>query len=117
MTDEDLFFTHTVVGQALSVELGHPLDGKTMQTQGLEVGLASGDFSLSRGWKEWCLIQGAYPYAGLPRRRPGHFRRQLERHALVLAVVGLLMSVTSAGLWAALVWFPDLLTLPLQLHT
>lgn len=117
MTDEDLFFTHTVVGQALSVELGRPLDSKTMQTQGLEAGLASGDCSLSRGWKEWCLIQGAYPYAGLPRRRPGHFRRQLERHALVLAVVGLLMVVPTAGLWAALVWFPDWLTLPLQLRT
>lgn len=117
MTDADLFFTHTVVGQALSVELGRPLDSKTMQTQGLEANLASSNFSLSSGWKEWCLIQGAYPYAGLPRRRPGRFRRDLERHALVLAVVGLLMSVTSAGLWAALVWFPDLLTLPLQLHT
>lgn len=115
MTDEDIFFTHTVVGQAMSIEMGRPMDRKNaqahVQASGSQVGFVDGHFSLSQAWKEWCLIQGAYPYAGLPRRRPGRFRRRLERHALILASVGLLMLLLATGLLVVLIWFPDLLAL------
>ena len=115
MTDEDIFFTHTVVGQAMSIEMGRPMDKKSAhahtQPSGSQVGFVGGHFSLPQVWKEWCLIQGAYPYAGLPRRRPGRFRRWLERHALLLASVGLLMLLSATGLLVALIWFPDLLAL------
>lgn len=112
MTEEDIFFTHTVVGQALSVEMGRPLDRQRAETypSGLQTSLASGSFSLPQVWKEWCLIQGAYPYAGLPRRRPGRFRRWLERHALILAAVGVLMLLFTTSLLVGLIWFPDLLS-------
>lgn len=113
MTDEDIFFTHTVVGHAMSIEMGRPMDRKSanaqIQAPGSQAGFAGGHFSLPQVWKEWCLIQGAYPYAGLPRRRPGRYRRWLERHALILASVGVLMLLSATGLLAVLIWFPDLL--------
>lgn len=115
MTDEDIFFTHTVVGQAMSIEMGRPMDRKSAHAQtqspGSQAGFVGSHFSLPQVWKDWCLIQGAYPYAGLPRRRPGRFRRWLERHALILALAGLLMLVLTIGLLVALIWFPDLLAL------
>lgn len=116
MTDEDIFFTHTVVGQAMSVEMGRPMELKSVHTQaqipGLQASLVSHHMALPQVWKEWCLIQGAYPYVGLPRRRPGRLRRWLERHALILALVGLLMMLSATGLLVTQIWFPDLLTLP-----
>lgn len=121
MTDEDIFFTHTIVGHALSIELGRPLDRKLVNAQtsqpGLQTNLTDGVFSLSQVWKDWCLIQGAYPYAGRPRRRPGSLRRLLERHALVIAVVGLITMICTTGLLAALVFFPNLLALSSLLPT
>ena len=119
MTDEDIFFTHTIVGQAMSVEMGRPLDRRSVhapdQKAGLQASFVDGRASLPQVWTDWCLIQGAYPYAGLPRRRPGRFRRWLERHALVLAAVGVLTLLSGTGLLIVLIWFPDFLTwLPLM---
>ena len=114
MTDEDIFFTHTVVAQAMSIEMGRPMDRKSAVAESPEsqIGFVGGHLSLPQVWKEWCLIQGAYPYAGLPRRRPGHIRRWLERHALILASISLLMLLLTAGFVVALIWFPDRLALP-----
>lgn len=113
MTEEDIFFTHTVVGQAMSIEMGRPMDRKTDhgQSAGLHASLVGGHFSLPQVWKEWCLIQGAYPYAGLPRRRPGRFRRWLERYALILASVSMIMLLVTTSLLVAAIWFPDILNL------
>lgn len=114
MTDEDIFFTHTVVGQAMSVEMGRRMDLRRMSEQleplGLQVSLKDSLFTLPTAWKDWCIIQGAYPYAGLPRRRPGHLRRWLERHALLIAAFGMLMLVSAITLFTLMVWLPKFLT-------
>ena len=122
MTDEDIFFTHTVVGQAMSVEMGRPIDRTStyeeVESMGLQVSLTDGRISLPRIWKDWCLFHGAYPYVGLPRRRPGHWRRWLERHALVLGTSGLLTLISAIMLMMLLIWSPgflDLLQIPTKL--
>jgi len=113
MTEVDIFFTHTIVGQAMSIEMGRPMDRTSAQGEstGLQAGLFSGHFSLPQVWKEWCLILGAYPYAGLPRRRPGRFRRWLERHALLLAAGGMIMLLSTTTLLVVVIWFPNMLSL------
>ena len=111
MTDEDIFFTHTVVGQAMSIEMGSSMNRKSANAQiqltGSQAGFVGGLFLLPQIWKDWCLIQGAYPYAGLPRRRPGRVRRWLERYALIWAVAGLLMLLCNICLLSAVVLFTD----------
>jgi hypothetical protein len=61
--------------------------------------------SLDHAWKDWILVQGAYPYVGLPRRAPGALRRKIERHALLIGALGLVLclgaviaAVTTLGL-------------------
>jgi hypothetical protein len=97
MTDEDLFFTHTIVGSALSLHLGSASEPSARQSVGLQVNMRNASTSLDRAWKDWVLIQGAYPYAGLPRRKPGALRRWIERHALLIGVVGLLVTLGALG--------------------
>jgi hypothetical protein len=91
MTEEDMFFTHTIVGSALSLPLGNvPIHATPAQT-GLQVNMQHAGTSIDQVWKDWVLIQGAYPYVGRPRLAPGALRRGLERYALLIAVVGLLL--------------------------
>lgn len=111
MTDQDIFFTHTVVGQAMSIELGRRISRKDLRRQGtlqaLAANMETATFDLPQIWTDWCLIQGAYPYTGLPRRRPGVIGRWLARHALILAVVGLVMVLMSLSAAALMVWMPQ----------
>lgn len=89
MTEEDLFFTHTIVGSALSLPLGRiPTHAAAVQA-GLQVNMRNASTSLDQVWKDWILLQCAYPYAGRHRRAPGAMRRGLERHALLIACFGL----------------------------
>jgi hypothetical protein len=97
MTDEDLFFTHTIVGPALSLHLGSIQAPSAHQGAGLQVNMRNASTSLDRVWKDWILIQGAYPYAGLPRRKPGALRRWIERHALLIGAMGLLAGLGALG--------------------
>lgn len=123
MSDEEIFFTHTIVGQPLSVELGRPLqlsrDRSSTASSPSPLAVKVADVGLSVGhiWREWCLIQGAYPYPGRPRRRPGALRRFLERHALLLSLAALVMMAVTAGFMALLMGWPSalrtLLSLPL----
>lgn len=111
MTDQDLFFTHTVVGQARSVPLGRRLtrqEGTSAPeaSLGLHADMVNSKFDLPQAWQDWCLIQGTYPYAGLPRRSPGKTRRWLERHALVLAAVSVLVMCVGLVFIALAIWFP-----------
>jgi hypothetical protein len=98
MAPEDMFFTHTIVGSALSIPLGEAPHRHDSSVQGLHVHMRNGGTSLTRVWRDWLVIQGAYPYPGRPRRRPGDTRRWVERHALLIAVLGLFALLASAAL-------------------
>ena len=108
MTDQDIFFTHTIVGQPMSVELGKPLV-RTPQTaksgqSGLMADLGHNRFWLDGAWKEWCLVTRAFPPASAPRRRPGATRRWLERHALRLAIAALLLMGSACAMVTIAFW-------------
>jgi hypothetical protein len=95
MTDEDMFFTNTIVGSALSLPLGNIPTAQTQYTDGIQIGMLSGRRSLAKSWLDWLEIQGSYPYIGQPRRRPGALRRWLERNALFIAMAGLCLLVAA----------------------
>jgi hypothetical protein len=95
MTEEDKFFTHTIVGPALSVHLGYAAAVPERPGTGLQVDLRNAGASLDSVWKDWIVVQGAYPYVGLPRSAPGALRRKIERHALLIAALGLVLSAAA----------------------
>jgi hypothetical protein len=98
MTDEDMFFTNTIVGSALSLPLGNIPPKQTRYDDGLQIGMLSGRRSLGTSWLDWLLIQGSYPYIGHPRRRPGALRRWIERYALLIGITGFLMVLAAVAL-------------------
>lgn len=85
-----MFFTHTIVGSALSVPLGNGFTRATSGQSGLQVNMRNASTSIDEVWKDWVLLQGAYPYVGRPRRAQGSVRRSLERHALLIASLAVL---------------------------
>jgi hypothetical protein len=59
---------------------------------------------LSPIWQEWVVLSHACDPVGQPRVRPGRLRRVLERHALWIALLGLLALLASAAFWGAMRW-------------
>ncbi len=106
MDETDAFFTHSIVGAPFSVLLGRRQGIAPASTQGLEVSLARGNVGLSEGWRSWVVLDHLDTPAGTPRRRPKRLRRWLERHALLIALLGLVMVMGSAVFWA-IVWLPS----------
>lgn len=104
MEDNDAFFTQTIVGAPFSVLLGRQLDAQRAPAEGVEINLRSAEARLSGGWAEWLLIRRAGDNVGQPRLRPGRLRRWLERHALWLALLGLVGVVVTAVFWGTLQW-------------
>jgi hypothetical protein len=98
VTDIDAFFTQSIVGTPFSIALGQRLSSAQARELGLEVPLDSRAARLGRAWQDAALLRGA-EFAQGPRPRPGAVRRWLERHALVLAGLGL-GSLIAAGTWA-----------------
>lgn len=113
MNETDAYFTHTIVGAPFSVLLGRRQGLPSASSQGLEVSLSKGDVGLSEGWRSWAVLDHLDTPAGTPRRRPKGLRRWLERHALGIALVGLLMLLGSAVFWA-IAWLPTTGWLPTQ---
>jgi hypothetical protein len=93
MTEDDMFFTHTIVGSALSVHLGQAAVMPAGPSPGLQVNMRNAGTSLDQVWKDWILVQGAYPYVGLPRRAPSALRRKIERYSLLIGALGLALSL------------------------
>ena len=104
MDETDAFFTHTIVGAPLSVLLGRRQGLPDSQTAGLSVEMTGGDNRLSRVWTEWIVLSHACDPVGLPRVRPGRLRRVLERHALWIALLGLLSLFGTAAFWGYPWW-------------
>jgi len=114
MDETDAFFTQSIVGAPFSVLLGRRQGTAHASTQGLEVSLTKGNVGLTEGWRSWAVLDHLDTPAGTPRRRPKRLRRWLERHALGIALLGLLMVLGSAVFWA-IVWQPTTGWLPANL--
>jgi len=104
MEEADAFFTQTIVGAPFTVLLGRRLQPGSVENQGLEMNLTTGESRLSRVWQEWVVASHACDPVGQSRLRPGRVRRLLERHALWLAVLGLLSLAGSLVLWGITSW-------------
>lgn len=111
MNETDAYFTQTIVGAPFSVLLGRRQGLPNAPSQGLAVSMAKGDVGLTQGWRSWAVLDHLDTPAGTPRRRPRGLRRWLERHALGIALLGLLMLLGSAAFWA-MVWLPTTGWLP-----
>ena len=90
MDEQDAFFTQTVVGAPFSVLLGRRMSAPAARAQGLEIDLASAQVQLGEPWRPWVIERLAELPPGVPRARPRGLRRWLERHALGVAVLGLI---------------------------
>ncbi len=104
MDETDAFFTHTIVGAPFSVLMGRRLNASDFARQGLDVDLAAGTHRLSDSWHEWWVLSHAGDFPGRPRPRPGRLRLWMERHALWLALLGLLLSLGSGLFWMSQLW-------------
>lgn len=89
MTDNDAFFTHTIVGAPFSVLLGRRRPGRGGAAAGIEVDLGGAEVRLGTPWQDAFFLGRAADTSGQPRRRPGAALRWLERHALLVAAAGL----------------------------
>jgi len=104
MDEADAFFTQTIVGAPFTVLLGRRIQPGSGERQGLEMDLATGENRLTRVWQEWVVLSHACDPVGQSRLRPGRLRRLLERHALWIAVLGLLSLAGSLVVWGLTPW-------------
>lgn len=104
MNETDAFFTHAIVGPPQSVILGRRLTAETARKDGLHIDLASGHSQLSTLWNEWVVLSHATDDTGKPRMRPGRVRGLLERHALAIALAGLIALAAAGALLGKPLW-------------
>jgi hypothetical protein len=104
MDSIDTFFTQTVVGPPLTVWMGRRHHTGTSGKEGLNVNFRTGESRLSQMWADWAILSHVWDPVGQPRRRPKRLRRVLERHALVLALLGLASLVVALMLIGVTVW-------------
>jgi hypothetical protein len=104
MDQTDAFFTQTVVGAPFTALLGRRRLPGAAADEGLAIDLSTGENRLTRLWQEWVVLSHACDPVGMPRLRPAKWRRLLERHALWVAVLGLLSLAASAIAWGLLLW-------------
>jgi hypothetical protein len=104
MDQTDAFFTQTVIGAPFTALMGRRRTPGQASAEGLDVHFGTGEPRLTRLWQEWIVLSHACDPVGVPRLRPGKTRRILERHALWLAVLGLLALLASATIWGVALW-------------
>lgn len=104
MDPTEAFFTQTVVGSPFTALLGRRRAPGSGAVEGLKVAMTTGESSLTRLWNEWVVLSHACDPVGTPRVRPGRIRRLLERHALLLAVLGLCSLAASLVVWGVALW-------------
>jgi hypothetical protein len=104
MDETDVFFTHTIVGAPFSVLMGRRLRAADLRLQGLDIDPQTGRARLSDRWHDsWVLSHDGDP-PGRPRPRPGKVRRLLERHALWMAVSGMVLWLGAGAFWWVTLW-------------
>ena len=104
MDQTDAFFTQTVVGAPFTALMGRRRTPGQSNAQGLSIDLGNGTPRLTRMWQEWVVLSHACDPVGVPRLRPGKVRRLLERHALWLAVLGLVSLFASVAILGVTLW-------------
>ena len=104
MDDSDVFFTQTIVGAPFTVMLGRRQMHSGSGREGLNIDTQTGEARLTRLWQEWIVLSHKDDPGGQPRRRPGRLRRVLERHALWVAILGLLSLVSTLAFWGWMTW-------------
>lgn len=104
MDETDAFFTQTIVGAPFTVSLGRRRVAPRSPAQGLEIDPSSGASRLTQLWRDWVVLSHATDPAGRPRLRPSRVRGLLERHALWIALLGLLSLLASAVFWGVARW-------------
>ncbi len=105
MSETDAFFTQTIVGTPMSVLMGRQMrPSSDRASEGLQIDLAAGTGALSLSWRSWVITTQACAPVGIPRMRPAHWRRWLERYALVIAAAGLLSWLATAVYWSLMLW-------------
>lgn len=105
MDETDAFFTQTVVGPPFTAFMGRRRSPSAAGAEGLQLNLMTGESRLTQVWKDWVVLSHACDPIGQPRLRPGKLRRVLERHALWVAVAGIValllaLAVVGATLWS-----------------
>lgn len=101
MSDDDLYFTHAIVGAPQTVFLGDRVTVPSMAVAGMQVDLHTGHSRMSEAWQDWMVMHRRDPANGLPLRRPSPLMRWLVRHTLLLGIVALVAGL--AALIAAIV--------------
>lgn len=104
MDETDAFFTQTVVGPPFTALMGRRRGPGAAGAEGLHLHLHTGESRLTQMWADWVVLSHACDPIGQPRLRPGKLRRVLERHALWVAVVGLVSLLLAMAMVGATLW-------------
>jgi hypothetical protein len=99
MSDHDTFFTLSIIGTQQQVLMGRRMRPSDVHDEGLRIALQSGDSLLTQIWRERVLLSTGKDHVGMPRPQPSALRCWLERHALVIALLGLTGVAASATYW------------------
>jgi hypothetical protein len=105
MNDSEIFFCQTIVGSAHSVVMGKKIYLSPYPSAGLRIDLQTGESRLSSIWQSW-LLHNRFDQATHPRRMPSRVQLWLERHALIVAVCGLVgvLFATALVSWSWWLW-------------
>ncbi len=99
MSDNDAFFTLSIVGAPQKVLMGRRMRPADAHTEGLRVAMGAGESRLSQFWHERVLLATGRDADGVPRPQPAALRSWLERNALWIAALGLCALLASAAFW------------------
>ncbi len=99
MSDNDAFFTLSIVGTRQKVLMGRRMRPSDVQSDGLRVAMGVEHTHLSRLWHEHVLLATGRDAEGVPRPEPSRVRRWVERHALWIGALGLIGMAVTAVYW------------------
>ncbi len=95
MSDDDLYFTHAIVGAPQTVFLGDRVAMSNVSMAGMQVNLDTGKSHISEGWQTWMALYRHDSASGLPVRRPSRLQRWLLRHTVLISMVVFVLGVTA----------------------
>ena len=100
MNDTDLFFTQTIVGAPFSVTMGRRVHAPKRHAAGVRIDLDTGESQFGAAWNDWLQIHRPRLVLGRPVPAPGRVQLWLERQALLVLVIGLLLCAAGVTMLA-----------------